>query len=230
MELIREDFMELIRKDFIRGKEIKGLRLKSSEIKGLRLIKALRLNSKEIKGSRLKSRRHQSVHLYLDNTYYFLTSHTYKNIVRLSSDKYKMLLFEKIKTWLESYEYKLLAWVILDNHYHILFETKKGDDLPKIVARIHTGFSYEVNKFEHKPGRKIWQNYWDRCIRSEKDLWRYFNYIHQNPVKHSHANRMEDYKFSSYNMLVEKKGIDWMNSIFQNYPIIDFTVKNDEES
>ncbi len=56
-ELIREDSMELIRKDFIRGKEIKALRLKSEEIKGLRLkssgrvdeiIKAAKLLKKKV--------------------------------------------------------------------------------------------------------------------------------------------------------------------------------------
>jgi len=199
--------MELIRKNFI-----KALRLKSG-IPG----------DKEL----IRIKRHQPVHLLLDGVYYFLTSHTYKNSAILKLDPYKELLFDKINKWFKEFKYELCAWVILDNHYHLLFRSFKGADLPKILSKIHTGFSYEINKLEDNQGRKIWQNYWDKCIRSEKDFWRHFNYIHHNPVKHKYVKEM-DYKFSSLSYWKEKKGNEWLTSVFRQYPIIDFTVDNDE--
>ncbi|MEO0190583.1 MAG: hypothetical protein ABIL18_06340 [candidate division WOR-3 bacterium] len=133
-----------------------------------------------------------------------------------------------MKFWLQKFLYKLYAWVILDNHYHLLCKSYKGNDLPTIISKIHAGFSYEVNKLEDKPGRKIWQNYWDKCIRSEKDLWMHFNYIHQNPIKHKYVDKMENYEFSSFNYWKKKKGIEWLETMFRDYPIIDFTIGCDD--
>ncbi|MEW6685441.1 MAG: transposase [Candidatus Edwardsbacteria bacterium] len=176
---------------------------------------------------KLKSRRHQPFHLYLDNMYYFLTSHTYQNKFVLESDLDKRLLYEKVRKWFKDSGYKIFAWVILDNHYHLLFQTLKSSDLPKVISKIHSGFSYEINKLENSEGRKIWQNYWDKCIRSRKDFWRHFNYIHHNPVKHKYVKRMDDYRFSSFSYWKETKGMDWVMSTFQKYPIIDFTTQAD---
>ena len=76
-------------------------------------------------------------------------------------------------------------------------------------------------------GRKIWQNYWDYCVRLEKDFWKHFNYIHHNPVKHGYVQKMEEYEFSSHGDWIKKRGEDWMMSIFREHPIIDFTIVPD---
>ncbi len=88
---------------------------------------------------------------------------------------------------------------------------------------IHGKVSYLVNKKENETGRKVFQNYWDRCIRDEADFWKHFNYIHHNPIKHGCVKNMEDYKFSSYGFWLNKKGKGWLDSCFRLYPIVDFT-------
>jgi REP element-mobilizing transposase RayT len=70
----------------------------------------------------------------------------------------KNKIFNNIEEFFKLFNFKLYAWVILDNHYHILFKTAKGSDLPKAIGKIHGGFSYEMNKAENRSGRKIWQN------------------------------------------------------------------------
>ena len=174
------------------------------------------------------TKRHQPFHLYLDDQVYFVTAHTYLNKFSLNASSKKEKLLKKIKIFLRQFDFNLYAWVILDNHYHILFKVYKGKDLPKVLNKIHGGYSYEINKIDNCRGRKIWQNYWDFCIRSEEDFWRHFNYIHHNPVKHRYVQKMEEYKFSSYGYWIRKKGYDWMMSIFREHPIIDFTIVQDD--
>jgi putative transposase len=77
-------------------------------------------------------------------------------------------------------------------------------------------------------GRKIFQNYWDHGIRDEADFWKHFNYIHHNPVKHSYTKGMSDYNFSSYNYWLKKKKQDWIDSCFEFYPIVDFSVNEND--
>lgn len=173
-------------------------------------------------------KRHQPHHIYLDNQIYFVTAHTYLNKTFLSTLPKKRKLLKKIKEFLKAFNFNLYAWVILDNHYHILFKVSRGRDLPKVLNKIHCGYSYEMNKIENRKGRKIWQNYWDWCIRSEKDFWKHFNYTHHNPVKHRYVQKMEEFEFSSYNYWIKKMGKEWMMSIFREHPIIDFTVSQDD--
>ena len=173
-------------------------------------------------------KRHQPVHLYFDDQIYFLTAHTYLNQYRMKADLEKQKILHKIKNFLHEFDYQFYAWVILENHYHVLFKSQKGKDLSKIFGKIHGGYSFEMNQLQNCRGRKIWQNYWDWCIRSKKDFWTHFNYIHHNPVKHGYVNKMEDYRFSSYNYWSRRKGYDWMTSVLEQYPIIDFTIEHDE--
>jgi len=53
----------------------------------------------------------------------------------------------------------------------------------------------------------IWQRrYWEHLIRDQEDLNRHRVYIHYNPVKHRHVNRVIDCPYSSFHNKV-KKGI-----------------------
>ncbi len=50
----------------------------------------------------------------------------------------------------------------------------------------------------HNHYRQVWWNYWDTCIRSEKDFNNRLGYIFWNPVKHGLVDNIGDYPFSSY--------------------------------
>jgi putative transposase len=108
-------------------------------------------------------------------------------------------------------------------------KTDKGKDIQAIFKTIHGKTSFQWNKEDGKKGRKIWQNYWDYCIRKESDYWTRFNYIHHNPVKHNYVKRMDDYEFSSFNFYVKSNGYEWLMSIFEKYPVVDYTVDGDED-
>ncbi len=171
-------------------------------------------------------KRHQPRHLYLDNQIYFLTSHTYRDRFCLV-DTEKSLLLATIKKVFKEYGFQIYGWVILPNHYHLLFNVSRAASLGRVIGAIHGGFTYKINRQESLRGRKIWQNYWDWCIRDEEGFYKHLNYIHHNPVKHGLATDMSEYEFSSFNSWVKKEGSEWVMSLFEQYPIKDFTVKND---
>lgn len=74
--------------------------------------------------------RHRPPHLYLDNTYYFITSGTFHKKPYFNSHEKKELIREALFHAVNAYSYSLLAWVIFDNHYHLLIKTKIGALLP----------------------------------------------------------------------------------------------------
>ncbi|MBT3200273.1 MAG: transposase [Phycisphaerales bacterium] len=101
--------------------------------------------------------------------------------------------------------YQLHAWVVMPNHFHVLFELLAGWTLAKIVAswkkftarkirdslRITNG---QANREIGDPGNAnlpigqqnsspVWhKEYWDRYMRNERHYEQTVAYIHNNPV------------------------------------------------
>lgn len=97
------------------------------------------------------------------------------------------------------YQWQVIAWVVLSNHYHAIVQSPEhASSLSKFVNSYH---KYTARKWNHEDGmkgRKIWWNYWDSCIRSERDYCRRLTYVFWNPVKHGLVDRPEEYNFSNY--------------------------------
>ena len=169
-------------------------------------------------------------HIYKNETIYFISSRT------INKDRFFEKNFEKDILWLvlrkaiNKFKIGLFAWVLLDNHYHLLFKIQDGKNLLRFIHFINGKSSFLLNQAEMRRGRKIWCQYWDKCIRDEVDFWKHFNYIHHNPIKHSlvkNKNELENYKFCSYRNWLSKKSKEWLDSCFEFYPIIDFTLDDD---
>jgi len=174
--------------------------------------------------------KHRPPHIYRNEQYYFVTAGTFRRIAYVHDASRKKLLKELIFKSLSRYQYLLDAWVILDNHYHLLFKSALGKYLPEAIATIHGKSAIEINKIDKSPGRQIWFQYWDYCIRNEEDYWRHFNYIHYNPIKHSYVTGTENlcnFPFSSFGAWVERRGEEWISDCSRRYPIIDFTREED---
>lgn len=121
----------------------------------------------------------------------------------------------------------MIAYTILHNHYHILIKVSVAAKIAKFIGELNGTSSREINKADHVIDRKIWWNYYDHVIRNEADFFKHLNYIHQNPIKHG-VIKILDYKFSSYNAWLAKKGKEYLDHSFGKYPIVDFVMFNDD--
>lgn len=178
---------------------------------------------------RTSNKRHQPVHIYLDDKIYFLSVHIYDDLPLLNNPRKKELLNRLNQLFIE-HNYKWYAYVILPNHYHLLFETKKGSNLSDILFKAHGGLSFKWNAEDNARGRTNFTNYWDYCPEGDKDFFTHFNYIHINPIKHKLVKNLEElkeYKYCSYKKWIEKLGKAEVNEIFERYPVVDYVVPND---
>jgi len=174
--------------------------------------------------------KHIPPHLYLDGQIYFITSRTIERLKYFNSKDKLNILKNRIDLAVEKFNFELFAWILIFNHYHLLFRLVEGKRLSEIVQFINGGSAFELNKFENKRGRQIWWNYWDYCIRNDIDYYKHFNYIHSNPIKHGLVKSYEElknYEFSSYIEYCNKFGEEWLMECFANYPIVDFSIPED---
>ncbi len=139
----------------------------------------------------------------------------YKRRVLASSDL-KTLLLDKIEDYFQKYNWELHHWVILDNHYHVLGKSRRGEDLSKIFKGIHGSTAHQIHQATNceKP---IWWNYWDYCPRNERQYFVRLNYLLFNPIHHGCVTDLNDYPFSSFHKLFSEIGRDKLIEQFQEH-------------
>ena len=140
-------------------------------------------------------REYHPPHIYQDETIYFITARTKNRVSIFNTHKKCSLFFDEFERSLERFNFEdRYGWVLNTNHYHILVKVSDGRMLGRFVQKVCTliwqGF---INKLDRSEGRQVWYQYWDRCIRSERDLYTRLNYIHHNPVKHGLAFSTDHY-------------------------------------
>lgn len=170
---------------------------------------------------------HHPPHIFLNDTWYIITAATLNHTPLLLDEHAKALVCDRLRGLIPKFGLALLAWVILDNHYHVIFKTQRGDALPRFFGRLHGSTSRQINQRDGTVGRQVWHNYWDSCIRTEADLWTRFNYVHNNPVKHGYVQKLRDWEFSSYHHYRRLKGEEWLADCWQRYPVISFIEGDD---
>jgi REP element-mobilizing transposase RayT len=93
--------------------------------------------------------------------------------------------------------YRLLCWVVMPNHVHVLIEQIDGQPLHAIVRRWKSYTARQANLVMGRAGR-FWQSdYFDRYIRDDRHLQSAVLYVRMNPVRAGLVQRAEDWPFSS---------------------------------
>jgi len=93
--------------------------------------------------------------------------------------------------------YRLLEWVIMPNHVHVLVEVLPGHRLSDVVHSWKSFTAKEANRILGRSGEFWMPDYFDRFIRDEKHLAAVREYIRNNPVKAGLVEKPEDWKWSS---------------------------------
>lgn len=164
---------------------------------------------------------HRPLHLFTDDcAYYFITARTYSRKKLFNSNEKKVLLFNCIKEACERQGINLNAWVVLGNHYHLILETEQSSHIPACIGAINGKSAKQINDFDGVRGRKVWYQYWDIMIPEKREYWTRVNYIHHNPIKHGIMSDLSAYKWSSYQNYLEKYGEEFLDDLFNEYPVI----------
>lgn len=76
-----------------------------------------------------------------------------------------------------------VAWVIMPNHVHVLFQLLAGQVIGNLVGSWKSYTARLMNEVNGEVGA-VWQkDYFDRAIRDEKHLANCVRYIRRNPAK-----------------------------------------------
>lgn len=92
------------------------------------------------------------------------------------------ILQETLLKW-DGERYRLIAWVIMPNHGHILLSPFEGHRVSDIMHSIKSFTAHFANDLLKRKGRFWAKEYFDRYIRDQRHFANTLAYIENNPVK-----------------------------------------------
>jgi sugar phosphate isomerase/epimerase/REP element-mobilizing transposase RayT len=120
-------------------------------------------------------------------------------------------LVQEALLFFDDERYRLLAWVVMPNHVHVLIELREIP-MSKILSSWKGFTAKEANRILERAGR-FWQvEYFDRYIRDEEHFRKAVHDIEWNPVKAHLVQRPEEWKWSSATSRNEENSADSSSS------------------
>lgn len=93
--------------------------------------------------------------------------------------------------------WKIRAWALFSNHYHWIGISPQTGSIRKLIQHLHSESAKLLNQLDGYPGRKVWFQYWDKCLTFEKSYFSRLNYVTNNPVHHGLVPVANLYPFCS---------------------------------
>ena len=128
--------------------------------------------------------------------------------------QYIDLLRESVKSTQQRHPFEIIAWVVLPDHLHAVWQLPIGDsDYSSRWRTIKSHFVRNLKKqgvlvnMRADGSALVWQRrFWEHTIKNEDDLRRCVDYCYINPVKHGLVKAVAHWPYSSFHRDV-KRGI-----------------------
>jgi len=161
---------------------------------------------------------HAPPHPYRENGTYLITAVNFEHNHIMHSPSRRTEFQEILFNGFYEIDAKVIGWVVLSNHYHILVTIESLNLVSNLVKLIHGRTSHAWNLQDGLKGkRKVWYRFFDRMMRDEKQLNQTLNYMHYNPIKHGYVKDIYDWQWSSLFMYENENGKSWLGDQWQKY-------------
>jgi len=108
-------------------------------------------------------------------------------------------------------QFGFTPWItsLLENHYHTLGYLKLGDDLPRMMQRLHGSVAKFVNDTLTTRIVPFWtdsgkQNYFDGCIRDDVQCRRAYGYVLTQCMRHGICDDPAQYEHTRIRVELER--------------------------
>lgn len=158
--------------------------------------------------------QHRFEHWHVDNQIYFITARCRDRFQAFASQGAKDIFWDRFTHWTR--EHGFTPWVtsLIPNHYHTIGYLKVGANLTPMMQRIHGSVAKLVNDELVRMGsserrKEFWRDakgreYFDGCIRDEKQARLAFRYTLTQGVRHGLVKIWEDYSDTRVGVQLER--------------------------
>lgn len=125
----------------------------------------------------------------------FSRGNNQQNIFVTDDDRY--LFLDTIGQMSERFDTDIFAYVLMDNHYHLLLRTPKAN-LSRSMQWFGTTYTRRFNLDHFQSGHLFQGRFKSILIQNDAFLMQLSYYIHNNPLRAGIVKRLIEYRWSSY--------------------------------
>ncbi len=147
-----------------------------------------------------------------EGAYYHLLSRGNEGRDIFSEDKDRDVFLDTLGEMSERFEMDVHAYVLMDNHYHLLVCTRQPN-LKKAMHWFGTTYTQRYNRQHDRSGHLFQGRYKSIIVQNDAYLLQLSYYIHRNPLRAGMVKRLADYRWSSYRFYgYGKKAPEWLTT------------------
>ena len=136
--------------------------------------------------------------LCFEGAFYHLTSRG-DNKERIFSNNWdRTKILHLLKQAKERFCFKLHAYVLMRNHFHLLIQTTTQGTISQIMHYSNSNYTKYFNWSHQRTGHLFQGRFHSNLIDRDAYLLEVSRYVHLNPVRAGLVSRPEDYKWTSY--------------------------------
>jgi putative transposase len=157
------------------------------------------------------------------------THHTYSRCIEkrplMKPKQMKDLMIKVLNQATEKYQFELITYTIMDNHFHFFIKTiKNGENISRIMQFIKSQFARRYNRMMKRTGPFWNERFGNTIVELASDpQTTFFNmllYIGYNPVRSHYVNDPRDYPYSSFNCYLDETYSSPVKITFHEYFLI----------
>lgn len=136
-----------------------------------------------------------------------------------TEDRDRSIFLDTIGEFSERFDIDVFAYVLMDNHYHLLVRTQ-GANLKKAMQWFGTTYTMRFNRRHFRNGHLFQGRYKSIVVQNNAYMLQLSCYIHRNPLRAGTVKRLADYPWSSYLAYAyNRKAPQWLsrNLILSRY-------------
>ena len=136
--------------------------------------------------------------IYFQNAVYHISIRGNNKQRILKEWEDKEVFLKSIGKFKMRFGFKLYAFVLMDNHAHLVIGTASEVSISKVMQAIALSYSVKFRKKYPYTGH-VWQGrFKSNVIDDDKYILECIDYIHNNPVRAGITEKARDYIWSSY--------------------------------
>ncbi len=148
---------------------------------------------------------------YAGALYHVLSRGNQQQDIFLQDDDRRSFL-KAIGQMSERYDVDIFAYVLMDNHYHLLLRTNSAN-LSKSMQWLGTTYTTRFNLRHARNGHLFQGRYKSIIVENDAYLLQLSYYIHRNPLRAGRVKRLIDYRWSSYPAYAyQRRYPEWLNT------------------
>ena len=148
-------------------------------------------------------------HWYRDNQVYFISARCRDKFPAFSLERAKAIFWDRFGHWTKVHLFTPIVTSLMSNHYHALGYCKRGAMFGQMMRRIHGSVAKLVNDLLPERRVPFWgddghQDYFDGCIRDEKQYRGAYRYVLTQSVRHAVCSDWREYPHTHVNVELER--------------------------